>query len=118
MRTGPSNPQLQELISALRSAAYSEQNMLWKRIADDLEKPSRQRRIVNLSRINRHTEENDLVVVPGKVLASGELGHKITVAAWKFSNGAAEKVAAAKGKAISLADLLKTKDLKKVKVIG
>ena len=86
MRTGPSNPQLQELISALRSAAYSEQNMLWKRIADDLEKPSRQRRIVNLSRINRHTEENDLVVVPGKVLASGELGHKITVAAWKFSN--------------------------------
>ncbi|TAL55725.1 MAG: 50S ribosomal protein L18e [Nanoarchaeota archaeon] len=118
MRTGPTNPQLQQLITELRTAAFSQQNMLLKRIADDLERPTNQRRIVNLSRINRHTVEDDLVVVPGKVLGSGELGHKLTVAAWKFSDGAAEKVTAAKGKAISLADLLKSKDLKKVKIIG
>ncbi len=119
MRTGPSNPQLQQLITELKSAAYSQQNMLWKRIADDLEKPSRQRRVVNLSRINRHTEENDVVIVPGKVLASGDLGHKLTVAAWKFSDGAMEKVTAAKGKAIHISDFMKQKsDLKKVKIIG
>ncbi len=119
MRTGPSNPQLQQLITELRSVAYSQQNNLWMRVADDLARPSRNRRIVNLSRLSRNTQDNDVVIVPGKVLASGELSHRLTIAAWKFSEGAAEKVHAAKGKAIVLSDFMKEKnDLKKVKIIG
>lgn len=119
MRTGPTNPQLSQLITELRSVAYSQKNGLWKRIADDLERPTRQRRIVNLSRLSRNTQENDVVVVPGKVLASGELSHKLTVAAWKFSDGAREKVHAAKGTTIALSEFMKQKsDLTKVKIIG
>ena len=119
MRTGPTNPQLQQLIAELRSAAYADNVMLWKRVADDLERPSRNRRVVNISRLSRSTKANDLVVVPGKVLGSGDIAHKVTVAAWQFSSGAADKVAKNGGSALSLSDFLKQKpDVKKVKIIG
>jgi large subunit ribosomal protein L18e len=87
------NPQLQETITALRRKAYSEESPLWLRIAEDLERPTRQRVIVNLSRINRFAQDGETVVVPGKVLASGELDKKVTVVAFQFSQTAREKIA-------------------------
>ncbi len=119
MRTGPSNPQLKELLTELRTAGFSGDKPVYRRILMDLERPTRQRRIVNISRLNRHTEANDVVIIPGKLLSSGELDHQLTVVAFKFSNGAAEKVHAAKGKAVTLTDFIKQNpDLKKVKIIG
>lgn len=99
--------------------AYSKNIGLWARVAEDLERPSRHRRIVNLSRLARHTKANDIVIIPGKLLASGELKHSVTVAAWKFSDGAKEKVKQANGTAIEILDFIKKNpDVKKVKIIG
>ena len=107
------------LLTELRNAAYSKNVGLWERVADDLERPSRHRRVVNLSRLARNTKANDIVVIPGKLLGSGELNHSLTVAAWKFSDGAKEKVKLAKGTALDLSDFLKNNpDVKKVKIIG
>jgi len=39
-RTGPTNPVLKELILELRKVSYTEKAKIWKRIADDLEKPT------------------------------------------------------------------------------
>ena len=119
VRTGPSNPMMQSLIQELRKTG-SEQNIgLWKRVADDLEKPTRQRRVVNLSRINRYTKENETIVVPGKVLGSGILGHKLTIAAFSFSSGALEKINQANAKAITIHDLMKEPVKgKRVRIIG
>ncbi len=115
-RTGPTNPVLQQLIQSLRKESSSSQTALWKRIADDLEKPTRQRRVVNISRIARNTKPNETIVVPGKVLGSGAIQHSIVVAALDFSAGARERIEQAKGKAITITELLKqkpkTKDLK------
>ncbi|MBI3033527.1 50S ribosomal protein L18e, partial [Candidatus Woesearchaeota archaeon] len=36
MRTGPTNEQLKQLITELKKKAYSDNIMLWRRIADDL----------------------------------------------------------------------------------
>jgi large subunit ribosomal protein L18e len=107
MRTGPTTLSLKNLIVELRKKAYSDNIPLFERIADDLEKPTRQRREVNLSKISRHAKEGELVVVPGKVLASGELSQPFTIAAWKFSEQAMEKITKAKAKAITLNDLMK-----------
>ncbi len=119
VRTGPTNPILQNLIKYLRKTG-SEQNIkLWKRVADDLEKPTRQRRIVNLSRINRFTKENDTIIVPGKVLGTGLLSHKLTIAAFHFSGSAIEKIREANSKAITIKDLMKEPlKGKKVRIIG
>ncbi|MFT4344029.1 MAG: 50S ribosomal protein L18e [Candidatus Woesearchaeota archaeon] len=120
MRTSYStNEELQALIAELRKAASDKKAPIWKRIASDLSKPTRQRRVVNLSRIDRYTGDNDIVIVPGKVLSSGELTHKVHVAAFTFSNQAKEKIAKAQGSAVSIAELLqKNPDGKKVKIIG
>lgn len=63
--------------------------------------------MVNISRLNRYTKENDQVVVPGKVLGAGLIDHPVTVAAFAFSNEAREKISRAKGKCISIPDLIK-----------
>ena len=111
------NPQLQETITALRRKAYSEESPFWLRLAEDLEKPTRQRVIVNLSRINRFAQDGETVVVPGKVLASGELDKKVTVVALQFSQSAREKIAKA-GSAIGIDELATKGTTGKVRIMG
>lgn len=117
--TGPTNPLLKELIKELKKASIEQDVAIWKRVASDLEKPTRNRRIVNLSRINRYTKENETIVVPGKVLGSGELNHKLNVSAYKFSESALEKLQKIGAKATSLKELIKENPKgKKIKIIG
>ncbi len=117
-RTGPINQNLKALIQELRKLSNQQNSKLWKRIALDLEKPTRQRRVVNISRINRHTKKNENIIVPGKVLGSGVLEHPVTVAAWQFSQQAKEKINKI-GKAIPIQELMK-QDIKGkgVRIIG
>jgi len=111
------NPKLKSLIQELKKKPTEAK--LWKRIASDLEKPTRNRRIVNISRINRFTKENETIIVPGKVLGSGLLDHKLTIAAYTFSKGALDKINKANAKAVSLEDFMK-EDIKgkQVRIIG
>jgi len=93
------------MISELKKAAVKNEANIWRRVAEILEKPSRQRVRVNLSRINRYTKEGDIVIVPGKVLGSGTLDHSVTVAAWNFSENAYKKISKI-GKVITIKKLL------------
>ena len=114
-----SNPNLQNLIQELKQLGSEKNVNLWRRLAKDLETPTRKRRIVNLARINRYTKENEMIVVPGKVLGSGLLNHKLTIAAFAFSDGALDKINSANGKAIHIQELMK-EDIKnkKIRLIG
>lgn len=87
-----SNPKLRELLTNLRKLSNEEKVNIWKRVAEDLERPNRNRRSVNLSKIDRYTKENDTVLVPGKVLATGKVSHKMTVCAYQFSTEAKVKL--------------------------
>ena len=108
----------EQLIAMLREESYRG-NAVWRKVADDLNVPSRQRRVVNLSKINRFSAENEVVVVPGKVLSSGELGHKLVIAAFRFSAGSIEKIKKSGSSAMSISELMK-KNLsgKKIRIIG
>jgi len=118
-RTGPTNPLLQDLIGELKKRSNEQSVNLWKRIASDLERPTRNRRAVNLSRINRYTKENEIIVVPGKVLGSGMLNHKLTISAYQFSEQAKDKIEKANAKIIPLLELSKDKpNGKKIRIIG
>ena len=117
-RTGPTNPVLQELIIELKKKSIEHNSKLWKRIAKDLEKPTRIRRIINLYKINKYAKEDETVIVPGKVLGVGELDHKLTIAAFSFSNSAIEKINQ-KGKAIEIKELIKQDPKgKKIRILG
>lgn len=118
-RTGPTNIQTIALIQLLRKQS-SEQNVnLWRRIADDLEMSTRSRREVNLFRINIHTKDNEMIIVPGKVLGTGDLQHKVTVAAFNFSQSAMEKIKKANGVCLTIPEMLqKNPKGQNVRIIG
>ena len=118
-RTGSTNPLLRELIQELKKKSQEQNAKLWKRIALDLERPARNRRIVNLSRINRHTKENEIIIVPGKVLGSGALNHKLTISAFQFSESAKNKLLENGSKIIPLNELSNEDPKgKRIRVIG
>jgi len=98
---------LRALIQELRKQASVEQAELWKDVAELLEKPSRQRRIVNIRRLNTLTKDNEVVIVPGKVLGDGDLDHKFTVAAFNFSGSAVQKLMQSKCECLTIPQLLK-----------
>lgn len=114
-RTGPTNINLRKLICSLKKS----KSKLWKRIVEELEKPTRQRREVNLTKLNRYTNNNDIVIIPGKLLAEGELKKKITISVWNFSQKVTEKIKASGSKLISIQKLFEQNpEGKKVKIIG
>lgn len=106
-RTGPTNPYQRALIDDLRKKSFELEAPIWRTLAEKLEKPRRKKVEVNLSDIERNAEKNDTVIVPGIVLASGELTKPVTIAAWKFSQTAKEKIKKTKGKCLSIEELVK-----------
>ncbi|AJF62959.1 MAG: 50S ribosomal protein L18e [archaeon GW2011_AR20] len=116
--TGPTTLELRKLIIELRKLSNKQKVNLWKRIADDLEKPTRKRREANLYRINKYTKQGETALIPGKVLSLGDLDKKLTVAAYRFSNQAKEKINKI-GKAITIRELIKENPKgKKIRIIG
>ncbi|MCD6357256.1 MAG: 50S ribosomal protein L18e [Thermoprotei archaeon] len=106
-RTGPTNVHLRRLIHLLRKKARENRAPIWRRVAELLERPTRIRPEVNVSKINRYTRDGDAVVVPGKVLGSGVLDHPVTVAAYAFSRRAREKIEAAGGRVLTIPQLIR-----------
>ena len=118
-RTGPTNQVLLRIIMELKRRSYEQNTNIWRRVASDLEKPTRQRRVVNLTSISRYTKEDEVIVVPGKVLGAGDLNHKLTISAFQFSNGAKEKIEKAGAKIITLLELSKENpNGKRIRIIG
>jgi large subunit ribosomal protein L18e len=100
------NPRIVRLIGDLKAASRESGAPLWRDVARRLEKPARSYAAINLSKINRHTKSNDTVLVAGKVLAAGDIGHSVTVAALNFSTQARSKIVAAGGKCMMIENLI------------
>lgn len=116
-RTGPTNFQLQQLLLDLETR--SRQSKLWKRVLEDLNRPSRERRTVNIYKINQYARDGELVLVPGKVLSVGDITKRVQVAAVNFSSEARRKIEQARGKALTIQELIQQNpDGKKVRIIG
>lgn len=107
MKSKTTNPELIKLIRFLREQSRKNNVEIWKDVAERLSKPRRKRITVNISRLNRYTEKKETIVVPGKVVGTGKINHPITVAAFAFSETAKEKVKAARGKTLSVVQLIK-----------
>jgi len=98
--------ELRRTIALLKSRSRKYEAPIWRAVADKLDRANKRRISVNLSLINRHTEPNDVVAVPGKVLGSGRLDHPVKIAAFRFSETARQKIKAAGGECLSFPSLL------------
>jgi len=113
------NPELINLIRSLRKKARESQAGIWRDIADQLSRSKRRRTAINVSRLNRYTQKGETVAVPGKVLAAGKIDHAINVAAFAFSEQARSKILEAKGKCLSISELMeKNPKGTDVKILG
>lgn len=90
---------------------------LWKRVAEEMESSTRRMSSVNLSKIDKIVQDGEIALVLGKVLSSGSLSKKMSVAAFAYSEAAREKITK-NGEALSLSELLKKNPQgKKVRLI-
>ncbi len=105
--TGPTNRQLRILARFLRKAAVANSANIWKVVAEYIERPRRQRVVVNVGKLNRVAGDGDVVVVPGKLLGGGKLSKKVVVAAVNVSPKATQKVLEAGGEVLTLPELVK-----------
>jgi large subunit ribosomal protein L18e len=118
-RTGPTNPYLKNLILMLKEKSLELKAPIWKTVAEKLEKPRRKRIEVNLLDIERNTDVNDIVIVPGVVLASGEITKPLRIAAWRFSEQARKKIERSGGKVLTIEELIEENPKgSKVKIIS
>ncbi len=69
-------------------------------------KPKRQRVSVNLSKLDRMAAENEFIVVPGKVLGSGDIKKSINISAIDFSSSALQKLKLSKCKVVELSEVV------------
>jgi large subunit ribosomal protein L18e len=110
---------LDNTISSLQNAFKTNKSPIWRALEEELAGPRANRREINVMRLAEITKADEVVVVPGKVLGSGNLGHKLTVCAFSISETAAKKIVGSGGKVLTFDDLINNHpDGKGVRIIG
>lgn len=104
-KTSKTNSQLQRVVHELRELSREQDVAIWRDVAERLERSRKNWSEVNLSRVSRYAAKGEKVLVPGVLLAMGELTVPVTVAAFRTSAAARKKVEAAGGRTMSLLEL-------------
>ncbi len=105
MRREKANPELKNLINLFRS----QKDKFYKLISKYLSRPKRKMEPVNLLKINKTSLDNDVVVVPSKVLAHGDLTKKVKIYAFSYSKKCEEKIKSSGSEIHKLSELLDKK---------
>ena len=95
------------MIKDLKQASKKNEAPIWSRLAELARKSSSSKRVVNLTRINNTTKDNDVLFVPGKVLGTGNISHKITLSSFSMSVTAAKKIIKTGGNIMTYSDMIK-----------
>ncbi|MFL6317070.1 MAG: 50S ribosomal protein L18e [Nitrososphaeraceae archaeon] len=106
-------------IWTLRRAFKKNKAPIWRLLENELSGPRSNRREVNVRELANVTKNNEVVIVPGKVLGAGAIGHRLTVCTFSISEIAARKIIGSGGKIITLDDLVQNHpDGTGVRIIG
>ncbi|MEM4391475.1 MAG: 50S ribosomal protein L18e [Candidatus Nitrosotenuis sp.] len=108
-----------KMVKELKQASTKNKAPIWSKIAEMALKPTVAKRVVNVGRLGTVTKDNDVVIVPGKVLGTGNIPHKITLCCFSISTNAAKKIQDAGGKIVGHSDMItKFPTGKGVRIIG
>jgi large subunit ribosomal protein L18e len=59
-----------------------------------------------VDKLSKFTKNGDVVIVPGKVLGAGDLGHSVIICAYSISKSASMKISKAGGQILALTDFV------------
>jgi large subunit ribosomal protein L18e len=108
-----------QMVKTLRSASKKNNAPIWEKLAELALKPTRAKRTLNLGQIDKFALDNDVIIVPGKILGTGSLSHKITLCSFSISSTGAKKIIESGGKILDIAEIIKNHPTGKgVKIIG
>ena len=108
----------QELQHLIIELDHKEQP-IWKAVARGLNRPRRVGFKINLYRLEKLATGKDTIIVPGTVLATGDISKPLTVAALKFSGTSKHKIEKAGGKCLDIDQLVKQHpDGKGIRIMG
>jgi len=93
-------------VSNLVRDLMKQKKKLWLDVAKYIAKPKGKAVSVNIEKINKLSKGNEIIIVPGKVLAEGNLEHNIILAALKYSKDAREKLSQ-KASIMTIPELIK-----------
>ena len=118
-RKGKKATLTEELREMLLKSSIKNEAPVWKAVAKGLGRPRRKAYEVNLYRIQKFAADKETVIVPGRVLGTGDINKVLTVAALKFSEAAREKIKKAGGSCITIEELVnKNPKGSKVRIMG
>jgi large subunit ribosomal protein L18e len=103
---GRTDPNKVALIRFLKGTAAANKTKIWALLASEMSKTRRRRITVNLSRLNRISSPGEILLIPGKVLGTGSLNHRLDIAAESFSVAAQEKIINAGGQCLTIEELV------------
>ncbi len=106
VRSGRTDQTVQRMARDLKKASRSSGAPIWSRLAKLALKPTRARRTVNVNRLAGLTKQDDVVVVPGKVLGTGTISHGITLCPFSISAAAAGKIRGAGGRVVGFDEVI------------
>lgn len=104
-----SNPLRLKLAYSLRKQSKVKKENIWKDASKRLLSARKNRPSVNLAEISRNTKDGAKVLIAGKVLGGGNMDHKVTVAAYSFSQSAKQKIVSSGGKCMNLSEFMESK---------
>jgi len=100
------NTELSDVIRFLKIKGRENKARIWSVAADQLSRPRRARAVLNLNHVSRSTKADSLVFVPGKLLGSGVINHRVVIGAFEYSTAAREKIERAGGQCMALKDFV------------
>ena len=106
------NPEIVETIILAKKSPK------WNEVASILTNSSNKRMVKNLEEIEREVKEGDKIIVPGKILSSGNLSKKIKIVALSFSEKSIKKLDQMKLEySTILEEMEKNKEAKELRIL-
>ena len=99
------NPEVVIIMSELKRCSRESGVRIWSDISDRLSKPNRSWAEVNIGEIERHASDDDKFAIPGRLLGSGSITKKVTIASVSCTKSARKKVEKAGGSVLGLLEM-------------
>ena len=84
--------EIADTINTLVKISRENGSAMWRDIADRLSGGGRRYASINVGKINKLSNDGDVVIVPGSVLGSGIINKKVTLSALRISKSAMQKL--------------------------
>jgi large subunit ribosomal protein L18e len=94
------------LAKELKNASKKNDAPIWLKLAKTALKSNSTQKTINLKKINENSDEGNAIIIPGKVLGTGILSHKIILASFSISNSAAKKIKDSGGEIIKFSEMI------------